>query len=104
MARTTGQRLDWLRGRALMLNLHVAISTFDLMLSHMFVMKQLGLANPLNLRQVVMTGVAAFSRHLALSLNDLGMAVKALHVEALHIGMIERQIGFGHHLIGNIVA
>jgi hypothetical protein len=69
----------------------------------MRLMKELCFAVSLKSLLIVVAGVASLVRHFALSLNHLRVTRKALHVETLHIAVIELEIGLIYHFIGNLM-
>lgn len=85
------------------LNLNVAIRALDLMIGHVSLMHELGLAVTIQPWRIVVASVAALARDLAGSLNHVRVARRALHVEALNVAVIEAQIRLGDYLIRHFV-
>ena len=85
------------------LNLNMAIGALDLVIGDVSPMHELGFAVAAQPRRIVMTSVAALARNLARSLYDVGMARRALHVEALYVAVVEAQIRFCDYLIRDFV-
>ena len=64
----------------------------------------LGLAIALDARRVVVAGDAALARHLAVAFDNPFVAGHAVHVEALHVAVVEGEAGRRNHLLRNRVA
>jgi len=82
----------------------MAVQAIDLMIRDVHAMEVFRFTVPLESRRIIVTTVAALSRHLTCSLDNMSVTPGTLHIELFDRSVIKRQIGFGYDLLWNLVA
>jgi hypothetical protein len=98
-----GRRLD--AHRPHVLDLEMAVHAVDLVLGDVHAVQEVRLAVLLQPARLVVAGDAALARHrpVAAALGA-GVAPRALHAVALHVGVVEGQSASPDDLVGDLVA